>query len=89
MKQICEYDPVRDISAVEPFGSVDLAKMHETSSVPAVVPLVEERYNGIEDPNSIAGRVTDDFQAMQANKAIVGYKAPKKDGDGDGKGSGE
>lgn len=79
MRVECKYDPKRDIQQVEPFGSVDLASMNASSSVPAVVPLSEEKYNGIDDPNSIAGRPSDQFDAMQANKAIVGYKPPKKD----------
>lgn len=79
----CFYDPDRDISEVDPFGSVDLAKMHATGSVPASVPVTEERFNGIENPNSIAGRVSDDFDAMQANKAILAYK-PKSKGSDDG-----
>lgn len=78
----CSYDPKRDIQKVEPFGSVDLAKMNFESSVPAVVPLSEARFNGIDDPNSIAGRPSDTFEAMQANKVITGYKAPSNGSDG-------
>lgn len=76
---VCEYDPVTDIMAVEQFGFVDLCKANETSTVPAVDGLDEDRYNGIEDPNSIGARPRDVFEQMQANKQIVGYKAPAKD----------
>lgn len=79
MKCICNYDPIRDIQAVEPFGFVDLVKANETSMVDVPLDVQEERFNNIDDPRSIAGRPSDDFELMQANSAIVGYKAPTND----------
>ena len=81
------YDPERDIQAVDQTGYVDLKKANAESVVPAVEGLTEERFNGIDDPNSIGSRPSDVFEQMQANKAIVGYKAPSSsDGSADEKG---
>lgn len=78
-----KYNPERDIQQVEQFGFVDLQKANVTSSIPVVDGLEEERFNGIEDPRSIAGRPSDIFEEMQANKAIVGYNAPSTDSSGE------
>lgn len=72
------YDAERDIAAVEQTGYVDLKAANASSSIPAVDGLEDERYNGIEDPRSIGTRPSDQFEAMQANKSIAGYKAPVK-----------
>ena len=76
--EVCEFDPIRDFEAVSQTGFVDLKAANVSSSIPAIDGLSEEHYNGIEDPRSIGARPSDDFEAMQANKAIVGYKAPAK-----------
>jgi len=79
MVQICEFNPERDIQAVEQSGFIDLAAANAASSIPAGIANQELLYNDIEDPNSIAGRPSDTFDAAGMNKAIAGYKAPKKD----------
>lgn len=75
------YNPERDIQAVEQTGFVDLKAANVSSSIPAIDGLEDERYNGIEDPRSIGTRPSDQFEAMQANKSIAGYKAPEKPAD--------
>lgn len=71
------FDPVKDISAVQQFGSVDLVKANLASSVPSTIESPDERYNGIEDPAAIAGRPRDLFEHAQASKVIASYKAPE------------
>ena len=79
MVQECEYNPVVDVAAVEQNGFIDLAKANAMSSIPSDISNSDMSYNGIEDPNSIAGRPSDVFEAVQANTVIAGYKAPSKD----------
>lgn len=79
MKCKCVYNPERDIKAVEPFGYVDLVKANQTSIIDTPIDVSEDDYNNIEDPRSIAGRPSDDFELAQANSVIVGYKAPSSE----------
>lgn len=79
MVQECVYNPVTDFAPVEQSGYIDLAAANAASSIPADIANSELRYNEIDDPNSIAGRPSDVFEAAQASKVIAGYKAPKKD----------
>lgn len=81
IEEVKEYvfNPLRDIAAVEQFGSVDLVKANLTSSVPASIESEDSKFNGIEDPAAIAGRPRDIFEHAQASKVIAGYKAPTAD----------
>lgn len=79
MKCQTKYDPVRDIMAVDPTGYVDLVKANQTSQIDVPLQLQEERFNEIDDPRSIGGRPSDDFDLMAMNKTIVDYVPPKKD----------
>lgn len=73
------YNPEKDIQAVDQTGFVDLAMINAESSIPSIVPLSEEHFNGIEDPRSIAGRPSDSFEAAQAAKVITDYKPSTDD----------
>ena len=79
MKCVCKYDPVRDIQQVEPFGYVDIVKANQTSVIDTPVDVVEEAYNEIEDPRSIAGRPSDDFELAQASSAVLAFKSPNSE----------
>lgn len=79
MRVFTKYDPRFDRKAVEQTGFVDIAAANAESTIPAGIALAEERFNGIDDPRSIAGRPSDQFEAAQAAKVITGYKPPKKD----------
>lgn len=78
MKQVTSYNPERDIQVVDPTGYVDLVKANQNSSIDVPLALVEAQYNNIEDPKSVGTRPSDVFEEMQANRAIVDYKAPSK-----------
>lgn len=73
MKQICKFDPQRDVMAVDPSGYADLVKANQTNSIDGLAQATEGRSNGIEDPRSIGTRPDDVFEAMQAQKAAAGY----------------
>lgn len=73
-----DFDPVRDICAVDQFGFVDLVKANLTGSVPASIEADDIRFNGMEDPAAIGGRPSDAFEAAQAARVITGYKAPEE-----------
>ena len=81
MVQECKFDSVRDVQKVEPTGWIDIPNAYASGSIPPGISADELQYNGIEDPNSIAGMPKDSFEAAQAAKVIAGYKAPKKDGE--------
>lgn len=74
MRQEIVFNPARDIQAVSQTGYIDIAKANATSEVTPEVSNDDERYNGIEDPRSIAFRPKDEFEQMQGNKAIVAYQ---------------
>lgn len=77
MKQNCKYNRIRDYAKVQPTGWVDLASANANSSLDAQIGPSEEHFNGINDPNSIGCRPRDNFELMQANKAIAEYVPPK------------
>lgn len=76
----CKYNPICDIAPVNQLGVFDLAKAYATGSIPGNVSVTDSHYNGVLDPRSLAGRASDVFEAMQAEKAIRDYK-PEKTGD--------
>lgn len=78
MVQDCKFDLIRDVQKVDPTGWIDIPKAYASGSIPPGISADELQYNGIEDPNSIAGMPKDAFEAAQAAKAISGYKAPAK-----------
>lgn len=67
----CFFDPVKDIAPVEQFGFVDLKSALANSVVPSVVADAESDYNGIENPDSILGKPTDVFEAMDMQSALL------------------
>ena len=71
------YNPERDIQEVVQFGFIDLKAANVSSSIPVLDGLDDEKFNGVSDPRSLGFMPKDVFEAMQANKAIVGYKAPE------------
>lgn len=73
----CEYDPKRDLQAVNPYGYMDLTQANVSSSVPSSLDSVDLQFNGIEDPNSILPRSKDAFEAAHLAKSVLAYK-PKE-----------
>lgn len=75
---ICKYDPIKDISPVDPTGWVDLAQANAMNSLPANLQVEQLSFNEIEDPNSIGGRPSDVFEAAAMSKSIADY-VPEKE----------
>lgn len=73
------FDPVKDISAVEQFGFIDLVQANLTSSVPGSIESEDSQFNGIEDPAAVAGRPRDVFEQAQGSKVVAGYVPPSND----------
>lgn len=76
MDCICKFDPVTDVAEVNEYGFVDIVKANQTSSIDAPLALQERQFNGIDDPRSIGERPSDEFEMIQANHVILGYKEP-------------
>ena len=74
-----KYNPNTDIKAVSPNGALDLKSAFANNAIPANLNVKEGRYNNIDDPSSIAGRVKDTIDAEVINRSIRDYKAPAMD----------
>lgn len=66
--QVCEFDPLRDVREVEQGLAVDISDMLRTGVVHDAGGELDN--NGIDDPTQIIGRVTDEFSAIDAQRAI-------------------
>lgn len=60
----CNFDPVKDLKAVEQFGFVDLKEAWVNRCVPSQVGESDADYNGIDNPASILGMPSDVFDAL-------------------------
>lgn len=69
MLQICNFDKVRDIQEHVPSLATDLNKAIETNTVQDTGVVAD--FNSIEEPNAITGRVSDAFEAIDAQRAIL------------------
>lgn len=67
----CSYDPVKDVSAVDPYGFVNLRSAYENGNVPTNIEDVLANYNGIDDPESIIGSPKDIFEGYRMRDAIL------------------
>lgn len=74
-----KYNPITDIKKVSPIGALDLKAAYANNAVPANLEASEARYNGVDDPAAIAGRISDPIDAVMAEKQISAFKDPKKD----------
>ena len=66
----CPFDPVVDLKPVEQYGFIDLKTALDSSIVPSQMPESDTDYNGIEEPEQIAGKPQDVFEAIDAQKAL-------------------
>lgn len=76
-KYTCKYNPRTDLKKVSPTGALDLKSAYANNAIPADLQSSDAKFNGIDDPSSIAGRVTDPIDAAMQEKQIRGYKPPK------------
>ena len=77
------FDPIKDMTEVEPFGFVDLVRAYATGTVEGDIHPDQLNFNLIEDPSSIIGRPADEFDAVKfGNDAVKRGRVPEK-GDGE------
>lgn len=79
MIYVCKYNPKKDVKRVSPNGALNLKQAYANNSIPADVRVKDGKFNGIDDPASIAGRPSDPLDAEVMASAARGYKPPKKD----------
>lgn len=80
MIQKCCFDKVRDIQEHVPSLATDLNKAIETNTVQDTGVVAD--FNSIEEPSAITGRVSDAFEAIDAQRAILAAgKAAKSKAD--------
>lgn len=75
----CKYDPRRDVRKVSPDGALNLKQAFASNSIPADIQVKDGKFNGIDDPASIAGRPSDSIDAEVMAATARGYNPPKKD----------
>lgn len=73
----CKYNSRTDLKKVSPTGSLDLKSAYANNAIPANLQSSEAKFNGIDDPSAIVGRVTDSIDAAIQEKQIRDYKPPK------------
>ena len=69
MIQKCNFDKVRDIQEHVPSLATDLNKAIETNTVQDTGVVAD--FNLIDEPSGITGRVSDAFEAIDAQRAIL------------------
>jgi len=80
MFQKCIFDKSRDIQEHVPSLATDLNKAIETNTVQDTGVVAD--FNSIEEPHAITGRVSDAFEAIDAQRAILAAgKAAKSKAD--------
>lgn len=77
----CKFNPIKDKTPVDALGFVDLKSAMVNHAIPSQIADTEEDYNGIEDPQSIMGRPTDVFEAMEMQTRINSFEAKSPDAD--------
>lgn len=65
------YDPIRDRSAVDPYGFINLRDSYLNGNVPTTVDDSIANYNGIDDPESILGTPKDIFEGYRMRDRIL------------------
>lgn len=75
----CKYNPARDLKPVDENGWLDLASAYVNKTVPSDLVSQETDYNDIDDPESIAGKPSDVFDALMFDKSVQASKAKEVD----------
>lgn len=70
MLQETSYDPARDLGEASQSGYVDLYELLGNGVLPANLNVSSESFNDIEDPQSIYGKPSDQFEAMTMAKEL-------------------
>ena len=64
------FDKVKDMQEVDQFGYVDLCSAYANGAISGDLAVETGKMNGIEHPESILGKPSDEFDAIALNKVV-------------------
>lgn len=71
MFAVCRpFDKVKDLQEVDQFGYVDLCSAYANGSISGDLSVQTGKMNGIEHPEAIIGKPSDEFDAIALNKVV-------------------
>lgn len=73
--ELCRYDMTKDIQRVIQVEMPSLSSIIESGSVPN--DFSDTDYDNLDDTDHIVGLVVDEFDAIEASKALRSYKSAK------------
>ena len=75
------FDKVKDMQEVDQFGYVDLCNAYANGAISGDLAVETGKMNGIEHPEAILGKPSDEFDAIALNKVVRerGVKSETKD----------
>lgn len=77
---LCEghYDPKFDRRSVDQHGFIDLRRTFESGSIPGNASFLDERCNGVVDPDDMMPRPKDNFERMRQLDYVRGVLKDSK-----------
>ena len=73
------YNPIRDISAVEQEGYVDLVDAIDNNSLPSDISVTELSFEDIDDPAKLLPKYEDVFDKLHQLETIKSLTEPKNE----------
>lgn len=70
MDCVCKFDKKRDLAETSQSGFVDLCDLLKNHILPGNLDVSTESFNGIEDPEAVFGRPSDNLEAMTIGKTL-------------------
>ena len=65
-----KFDKVKDMTEVDPYGWCDLAEAYANGVVSPALTAAELNMNNIDDPESIVGKPSDEFDAIRLQNFV-------------------
>lgn len=75
------FDKIKDMAEVEQFGYINLAQAYANGVVEGSANPDQLSFNQIEDPASIMGKPSDEFEAINMRSYVRKTGVEKKDGE--------
>ena len=75
----CKYNPLKDLKPVDSAGWIDVASAYVKRTIPSDLVTQETDFNNIDDPDSIAGKPSDVFDALMFDKNASKVVSQAKD----------
>ena len=77
-RAVCpKYKPLKDIKKVQPTGALDLKSAFANNAIPADLAVIDSKFNAIDEPRSIVGRVRDAIDAEVQSRELSRLKKPE------------